>query len=331
MSRLSKERLLDRFVRAVEMAGWSVGITGTASHPFTLYLYRDQEAFYVLLYIWNITHGGRNRPEDEYRVQVTGVSSIEQPAEYKTLILGYWDEQDVFAAWDANAHAGPSSYSPSLQIREQCLLAAVNDGFAVCPKDQGELAIAFSPSFLVTYCRNLEGLHTAGSLPQEVGALAHIAEHGALDEVSLAPLPAPRQKIVRTIAQSYREASFRRRVLTAYSNACAMCGMQLKLVDAAHIIPVYDPQSNDETSNGLCLCALHHRAMDRSLVAVAPDFRILVNETEIERLRKELLGEGADLLISNLGKVIRAPAEKAQRPKPDYLRTALQVRRWPTQ
>ncbi|MBD0373116.1 MAG: HNH endonuclease [Pyrinomonadaceae bacterium] len=329
MPKLSKERLLDRFVRAVEIAGWSVGVIGTPSHPFTLYLYREHDAFNVLLYIWNITHGGRHRPHDEYRVQVTGVPSIEQHPEYKTLILGYWEAQDVFAGWDATFHSGPSSFSPSLQIREQYLLAAVNNNFAVCPKDQGELAIAFSPSFLVTYCRNLEGLHGAGTLPQEVNALTRIAEQGTIDEVDLAPLPAPRQRIVRTIEQNYREASFRRRILTAYSQACAMCNMQLKLVDAAHIIPVYDPQSNDETSNGICLCALHHRAMDRVLIAIAPDYRIIINEVEIERLNLEGLGEGTDLFKANLAKIIRTPPEKIQRPNPDYLQIALQVRGWP--
>jgi putative restriction endonuclease len=293
-----------------------VGVIGTLSHPFRLYLYRDQDSFNVLLYIWNITHGGRNRPADEYRVQVTGVSSIEQQAEYKTLILGYWEQQGVFAGWDANFHAGPSSFSPSLQIREQYLTAAVQNGFSVCPKDQGELAVAFSPSFLLTYCRNLE-------------VLERIAVRGAVDEVDLSPLPAPRQRVVRTIEQNYRQASFRRRVLTAYSSACAMCGMQLKLVDAAHIIPVYDPQSSDETINGVCLCALHHRAMDRALVGIAPDYRILINEAEIERLDGEGLSGGVGLLRDNLAAIIRTPPERAQRPNPDYLRTALQVRGWP--
>lgn len=325
---LNKEQLLERFVRAIESAGWSVGIIGTLSHPFRLYLYRDQDSFNVLLYIWNITHGGRTRPADEYRVQVTGVPSIEQQAEYKTLILGYWEEQGVFSGWDANFHAGPSSFSPSLQIREQYLTAAVQNGFAVCPKDQGELAVAFSPSFLLTYCRNLEGLHAAGNMPQEVSILERIAERGAVDEVDLSPLPAPRQRVVRTIEQNYRQASFRRRVLTAYSSACAMCGMQLKLVDAAHIIPVYDPQSSDETTNGVCLCALHHRAMDRALIGIAPDYRILVNEEEIERLDREGLSGGADLLRGNLAAVIRTPPEPAQRPSPDYLQTALHIRGW---
>jgi putative restriction endonuclease len=260
---------------------------------------------------------------------VTGVSAIEQHPEYKTFILGYWEAQDVFAAWDVNFHAGPSAFSPSLQIRESYLLSAVENGFAVCPKEQGELAIAFAPNFLVTYCRNLEGLHTAGTLPQEIDALSQIAERGMIDEVDLSPLPTPRQRIVRTIAQNYREASFRRRVLTAYSHTCAVCGMQLKLVEAAHIIPVYDPQSTDETTNGICLCALHHKAMDRVLIAVAPDYRILINEEEIKRLKLEGLGGGFSLLRSNLAKIIRIPPESTQRPNRDYLQAAMQIRGWP--
>lgn len=328
--------LINAVIGAAAISGWSVNFCDSPPiHPFRLrlvprtHLQRATESQDVVLYIWNITHGGRKRPLDEYRVQVTGVSSIEQHSEYKTLILGYWEDQDVFAAWDVNFHAGPSRFSPSLQIRESYLLAAVKNDFAVCPKEQGELAVAFSPSFLITYCRNLEGLHAAGALPQEIDALMHIADEGAIDEVDLSSLPAPRQRVVRTIEQNYREASFRRRVLTAYSHACAVCGMQLKLVDAAHIIPVYDLQSNDETSNGLCLCALHHRAMDRVLIAITPDYRILVNDAEIERLSREQRGNGADLLKSNRAKIIRTPPEKAQRPNPDFLRAALQIRGWP--
>jgi putative restriction endonuclease len=294
-----------------------------------LYIYRDNEAYSVLLYIWNITPGGKNRPLDEYRVQVTGVAGFEEHAEYKTLILGYWSDQDLFAGWDVKFHLGQLGASPSLQIREQYLTAAVERGFAVARKDQGELAVAFTPSFVMTYIRNLEGLHAAGAIAEDVDVLEHIAEDGAIDEVDLAPLPAARQKVVRTFAQNFREASFRRRVLTAYGSACAMCGMQLKLVEAAHIIPVFDPQSTDETTNGICLCVLHHKAMDRSLLGIAQDYRILVNDSEFNRLGNENLGGGTQLVRDGIGIMIRLPAEETLRPDPAYLGTALEVRRFP--
>lgn len=328
MPRLSKIQLFDRFVGAVESAGWSIGVID-AQHPFRLYLYRDAESYSILLYIWNITPGGNNRPDDEYRVQVTGVENFEVHPEYKTLIIGYWSEQDVFAGWDANFHLGKLGASPSLQIREHYLVAAVERGFAVAPKDQGELAVAFTPNFVMTYARNLEGLHAAGAIPDDIGVLEQVSEEGAIDEVDLSNLPSVRQKVVRTFVQNFREASFRRRVLAAYGSACAMCGLQLKLVEAAHIIPVFDPQSTDETTNGICLCVLHHKAMDRAILAIAPDYRILVNDTELARLGGENLGGGADIVRDGLGAIIRLPPENLLRPNPAYLDTALQVRRFP--
>jgi putative restriction endonuclease len=328
MLKLNKEQLVNAFVAAVESAGWSVGVV-ELRHPFRLYVYRDDEAYSVLLYIWNITPGGRNRPEDEYRVQVTGIAEFEQHPEYKTLILGYSSNQGVFAGWDVSFHLGTLGASPSLQIREQYLIAAVDYGFAVAPKDQGELAVAFSPSFVMTYIRNLEGLHAAGAVAEDIDVLEEVAIAGAIDEVDLSPLPAPRQQVVRTFAQNFREASFRRRVLAAYGGACAMCGIQLKLVEAAHIIPVFDPQSTDETTNGICLCVLHHKAMDRALLGVAPDYRILVNDAEFNRLGNENAGGGAQLVRDGIGPIIRVPPEEILRPNPGYLHTALEVRRFP--
>jgi putative restriction endonuclease len=181
----------------------------------------------------------------------------------------------------------------------------------------------------MTYLSNLEGLHAAGAIAEDVDVLEHIAQAGEIDEVDLAPLPAARQKIMRTFAQNFRDASFRRRVLTAYGSACAMCGIQLKLVEAAHIIPVFDPQSTDETTNGICLCVLHHKAMDRTLLAIAPDYRILLNNDELARLGAENLGGGTQLVRDGVGLMIRLPPEEVLRPNPDYLDTALQVRRFP--
>ena len=105
--------------------------------------------------------------------------------------------------------------------------------------------------------------------------------------------------------------------------------MQLKLVDAAHSIPVYDPQSTDETSNGLCLCPVHHRAMDRVLIAIGTDYRILVNEAEIERLAQEQKAHGDDQLRGIVGKAIQMPREKPEWPNPKYLEAALRIRNWP--
>ena len=331
MTKFRKIDLLGKLVQAAVMSGWTVSYhERPPTHPFRLHLHRGDEGIGILVYIWNITHGGRKRPEDEYRVQVTGVESIERSPAYKTLLLGYWKEGDVYAGWDASLHAGPVAFSPSLQIRQDSLLAARTSGFAVCPKDQGELAIAFAPSFFVNYCRHLEGLHAAGALAAEVAALNAVGDaDGNVPEAALLPLPAERRKIVSQVARWQRASSFRQRVLTAYGHRCAACGLQMELVDAAHLVPVEHQESSDDTANGICLCALHHRAFDGAVIGFRPDYRIVVNDAEIARLDAADRGAGKAEFVGRLRPTMDLPPERAQRPRPETLRLALQVRGWP--
>jgi putative restriction endonuclease len=97
------------------------------------------------------------------------------------------------------------------------------------------------------------------------------------------PLPRLTQKLLRH--RALRALDFRERVLDAYRNRCAMCGIQLRLLEGAHILPVAEPASTDETANGVALCALHHRAYDRSLVTFDPEYHVHVNEERVEELR----------------------------------------------
>jgi putative restriction endonuclease len=71
-----------------------------------------------------------------------------------------------------------------------------------------------------------------------------------------------------------REQAFRRVVLRAYDYRCAACGLRvvlddLVLVDAAHLVPWIVSQ-DDDPRNGMALCKNHHWAMDRFLIAPAP-------------------------------------------------------------
>lgn len=75
---------------------------------------------------------------------------------------------------------------------------------------------------------------------------------------------------------------FREAVLDAYGHACALCGYDVRLgradlgLGAAHIQwrPAGGP---DEITNGLALCAIHHRAFDRGGVSLDHNYRILVS------------------------------------------------------
>jgi putative restriction endonuclease len=60
----------------------------------------------------------------------------------------------------------------------------------------------------------------------------------------------------------YREQNFRKKVLAAYSNECAVCGVKnIKLLRAAHIKDAASG-GNEETYNGICLCANHEISFD---------------------------------------------------------------------
>jgi putative restriction endonuclease len=64
-----------------------------------------------------------------------------------------------------------------------------------------------------------------------------------------------------------------------------MCGVQLGLLDAAHVVPVEHPDGTDEISNGVALCALHHRAYDRGLVMFDDKYHIHVSKLLVEELK----------------------------------------------
>lgn len=85
----------------------------------------------------------------------------------------------------------------------------------------------------------------------------------------------------RATTRLVRDASFGKRVVEAYGFKCAMCGLNLGLVAGAHIMPVSDPNSTDQTTNGLALCENHHRAFDRHRIWVHPQDRTLAFHPEV--------------------------------------------------
>ena len=105
--------------------------------------------------------------------------------------------------------------------------------------------------------------------PSAAAVQAAIAASGLL--ATLAPdAHAPAERARRASTALVRHAHFAERVLRAYNGRCAMCGLGVGLVEAAHIYPVSAPESRDEPWNGLALCPNHHAAFDLHIVAVRP-------------------------------------------------------------
>jgi putative restriction endonuclease len=80
-----------------------------------------------------------------------------------------------------------------------------------------------------------------------------------------------------------RNPAFRRMVLGAYNETCAVCNMKLEnslgisVMDAAHILP-FSQFHNDDVRNGISLCKLHHWLFDHGLISIDEEYTVIVSE-----------------------------------------------------
>lgn len=334
MARIPKRDLLRRFELAIQDSGARLVYGSTpGQHParYTI-IHNSGRSTAVLIYIWNMTHGGgAARPSHEYRIQVTGTDHFLQTPNVMTLILGWSEGFEVFAGFDYRRHSGTLGTSPSMQISVEALQAAQRGSFAPNVKGNGETALAFRADFAATYVEHLEALHDTGAMPAEADVLVKIsADPEAVAEADIAAVIAPQRRvdIVQT-RKAVRDAQFRRRVLAAYEHRCAMCGVQLRLLDAAHILPVDQSGSTDDTTNGVALCALHHRAYDRALVCFDPHFSIKVNDKQINELSDLSLTGGLRQFRTALKPSLLLPANRRDHPQRAFVVAANKARGWP--
>ena len=312
-------------------SGWNVLLLSD-KHPFQIRICREDVGFYLRIYIWNLTHGGGSRrPADEYRIQITGIENATgflTGGVDRVLILGWWEQAGVFAGFDARKHTGPLGSSPSIQIREETLRDAAVHGVAVGDKGNHEVAVAFRPAFFGRYAASLEPLHDLGQSSQALAALdrAIVAPNRPVED-EIAALPEARQAVVREVSRQLRANDFRERILTAYGHACAFCGIQLRLVEAAHIVPAAQV-NNDTTPNGIALCSLHHSAYDSGVVTVDPTYRVRVNHDSISELRALGLAGGERRFIAGLRSIIGLPPAVHDRPDAALIAQANRLRGW---
>jgi putative restriction endonuclease len=331
MAKHRKYDLLDIIVQSVNDSGWNVLYMGDISHhPFLLKIYKNDESHLLRIYIWNLTHGGGvKRPENEYRIQITGTDHFEQLKGEKTLILGWWGSVGVFAGFDYHKHTGQLGSSPSIQIREEFLRKALLNGFSPCDKGNNEIAIAFQPDFFVSYVQSLEELHSFGQSKTDFEILEQVSNKQLIvNDAIIGIVSQPRKTTVIQITKKLRDSSFKARILTAYGNKCAFSGMQLKLVDAAHIVPVSSDKSNDETSNGIALSALYHRAYDRGLVTFNEQYQVITNKKEMKHLKEIGFDGGMDKFVSGIRPIILVPPAESDRPNVTLIKEANRLRGW---
>jgi putative restriction endonuclease len=125
-----------------------------------------------------------------------------------------------------------------------------------------------------------------------------------------------RERISYLSSRVVRDRIFRRTVLRAYGERCAVTGLRLingggrAEVDAAHIRPV-EQNGPDIVNNGLALSGTAHWMFDRGLISLTNNLEILVSSRVNDQA-------GVRALINKNG-YAHLPDRYLERPHPHFL------------
>ncbi|PXA97892.1 restriction endonuclease [Nostoc sp. 3335mG] len=140
---------------------------------------------------------------------------------------------------------------------------------------------------------------------------------GVRDEVTPFEFEQPRERVALLSSRIVRDRVFRRVVVQAYGERCAVTGLRLingggrAEVEAAHIRPV-EANGPDSVNNGLALSGTAHWMFDRGLIGLNDDLEILVS-------RQANDPDSIRALINRTGHAL-PPVRPSDRPHPTFLR-----------
>lgn len=175
------------------------------------------------------------------------------------------------------------------------------------PEDVHDLLSA-DPACVKFTIEHLLQTHFPESLHEEI-----------LDALQLKELPLAEQAGKERKPAVVRDPAFRHNVIKAYERRCAICDFDIRIQDqmmgleAAHI-RWRASGGPDIVTNGLALCVVHHRALDRGGISLDRDLKVLVSE--------DLYGvsEAWDFWFSRFeNRPIRPPRNERNLPHPDYI------------
>jgi putative restriction endonuclease len=127
---------------------------------------------------------------------------------------------------------------------------------------------------------------------------------------------AVRDRVHQLTNRALRDRNFRKTVLRAYGERCAITGLRLingggrAEVEAAHIRAV-EKDGPDIISNGIALSGTAHWMFDRGLVGLADDLTIIVS-------RQANDADAIRSMINQTGSLL-APTRLADRPRSEFI------------
>ena len=324
MSLLSPGELLQAVIDACRHRAETV-LYARGRNPFSLSI----DGHEVTIFTANITHASRSDP-DEFRIQCPGDLPEEltriRVSGQSVCILGYNADTDTFSAWDPERFTQRSREAQrfSLYTRMSNHEKASNDGLSIYQDATRQNVLTLRSEFLALYIENSVTMHsvTKGALRRIVSA--HNATRSGVASRRLVRVA--KRKIEITQTQYARNPQFREAVREAYGNRCAMCGVQLELIEAAHLVPHKDPRGVDTVTNGVALCGLHHRSLDTGLLHLDTSYSILINPVRRKYLAKLQRIEGFQRFKRQLSKTLHLPRDASDYPLKEYIVLGDQLR-----
>lgn len=231
------------------------------------------------------------------------------------LLVGVWDHDPILAVprpvivlADAYRRAGSTTRFSIFQ-NLTALISAVDVGWLTHGSGSGEMLHYLHPALLpLAVETRIDEVVILDDIVQAVVLGSGLAEGDGKDLAAL-------ERVRRASSSIVRDARFGRNVIAAYAGLCAMCGLDVGLVQGAHIYPASAPNSPDETWNGLALCPTHHVAFDRHLVGVLPyDGSIHYHD---KLLSQRALSPAVRSLIDGTYQSLAVPTRPGLRPRRD--------------
>ena len=299
-----------------------VFIDGNNPYRFSI----NKKTFYVL--IKNIHESGDGREnQDECRIQVAKTQNFNSALNSgnDVIVLGYFADVKVFTAWNPFMMRDRfnKKQTISLYSRFSSQKTAKKQKISTYLDNNGQIVISFSPEYLGLYFENFASMH---SLSQQ--ELRNLAEKSDVlnSQDRDGKFESSEGELSINHSRSKRDPEFAGKVYDAYNHKCAMCGIGLKLIEGAHIIPLAHKLSTDEIDNGISLCALHHTAYDKSLIYFDEEMNILINEKKIEYLEKVGLDSGIRKFEKLAFEKIQLPNNHTLRPNIENIKIANNIR-----
>lgn len=182
-------------------------------------------------------------------------------------------------------------------------------------KISGRAQAAVRPLSSTDFARIVErGIGAEDDILPRIGQAG--AADGFKEDQTPFQFPSARERVNQLTNRTVRDRNFRKNVLRAYGERCAITGLRLingggrAEVEAAHIRPV-EHDGPDIVSNGMALSGTAHWMFDRGLVGLSDDLAILIS-------RQANDPDAVKSMINNSGELL-VPGRPSERPRVEFL------------